>query len=68
MIIILKQGASDAAIAQVEEKLTEHGYQPNVTRGTDDTIIAALGTPHVAEKEVVAPQLQAFDEIGRAHV
>ncbi len=63
MIIILKQGASDADIAQVEEKLTEHGYQPNVTRGTDDTIIAALGTPHVAEKEVVAPQLQAFDVV-----
>lgn len=63
MIIILKQGATDQQIAQVEEKLTEHGYQPNVTRGVEDVVIAALGTPHVAEKEVVAPQLQAFDVV-----
>lgn len=61
MIIILKHGATDADIATVSEKLTEHGYQPNITRGVEDTIIAAIGTPAISEKERVAPQLQALD-------
>ena len=59
----MKHGASDKDIAQIEEKLTEHGYQPNVTRGVEDVIISAVGTPHVDEKSVVAPQLQAFDAV-----
>ncbi len=63
MIIILKHGATDKDIAQVEEKLTEHGYQPNVTRGVEDIIVAAVGTPHVDEKSIVAPQLQAIDAV-----
>jgi 3-deoxy-7-phosphoheptulonate synthase len=45
VIIILKHGATDADIDAVKEKLTEHGYQPNVTRGVEDTIVAAIGTP-----------------------
>jgi 3-deoxy-7-phosphoheptulonate synthase len=65
VIIILKHGASDADITAVSEKLIEHGYQPNVTRGVADTIVAAIGTPNVAEKEVVAPQLQALDAVER---
>ena len=63
VIIILKHGATDEDIAAVSEKLTEHGYQPNVTRGVADTIIAAVGTPAVAEKDLVAPQLQAMDAV-----
>lgn len=63
MIIILKQGAGDEEIATVSEKLLEHGYAPNVTRGTTQTIIAAIGTPNLAEKELVAPQLQALDAV-----
>ncbi len=65
MIIILKHGASDADIAEVSEKLTEHGYVPNVTRGVADTIIAAIGTPALAEKEMVAPQLEALEAVER---
>lgn len=63
MIIILKHGTSEADIAVVSEKLKEHGYQPNVTHGTEDTIIAAIGTPALSEKELVAPQLQALDAV-----
>ena len=65
MIIILKRGATDEDIAAVSEKLTEHGYQPNVTRGVEDTIIAAIGSPSPVEKELVAPQLQALDFVER---
>jgi 3-deoxy-7-phosphoheptulonate synthase len=63
VIIILKHGATDADIDAVKEKLTEHGYQPNVTRGVEDTIVAAIGTPSLTEKEIVAPQLQALDSV-----
>lgn len=63
MVIILKHGVTDEDIETVSEKLREHGYQPNVTRGVADTIIAAVGTPSLSEKELVAPQLQALDSV-----
>ena len=65
MIIILKRGASEEQIGAVSEKLHEHGYQSHITRGVEDTIIAALGAPSLQEKELVAPQLQAFDWVER---
>jgi 3-deoxy-7-phosphoheptulonate synthase len=63
MIIIMKHGASEEDLAAVCEKLEEHGYQPNITRGTADTIVAAIGTPSLPEKELVAPQLQAMEAV-----
>ena len=60
MIIILKRHASDAEIATVSNKLIEHGYTPNVARGVEDVIVAAIGQPSLQEKELVAPQLQAL--------
>ncbi len=61
MIIIMKHGATDTDIAAVSEKLAEHGYSPNITRGTEDTIVAAVGTPSLETKELVAPQLLALE-------
>lgn len=67
MIIILKRHASDANIdadiETVSNKLKEHGYTPNVARGVEDVIVAALGQPSLQEKELVAPQLQALDSV-----
>ncbi len=63
MIIIMKHGASNEDIAAVSQKLEEHGYQPNITRGAADTIVAAIGTPSLSEKELVAPQLQAIEAV-----
>lgn len=65
MIIILKHGSGEEAIAAVSEKLEEHGYAPQVTRGTEETIIAAVGSPAMTEKAIVAPQLQALDAVDR---
>ncbi len=65
MIIILKHGSGEEAIAAVSEKLEEHGYMPSVTRGTEETIIAAVGSPDMTEKAIVAPQLQALDAVDR---
>jgi len=61
VIIIMKHGATDTDIAAVSEKLAEHGYSPNITRGTEDTIVAAVGTPSLETKELVAPQLLALE-------
>ena len=63
MIIILKNQATPADIETVSAKLREHGYTPNVTVGTEDTIIAAIGTPSLQEKDLVAPQLRAMDAV-----
>lgn len=57
----MKHGATDTDIAAVSEKLEEHGYTPNITRGSKETIVAAVGTPSLEQKELVAPQLQALD-------
>ena len=65
MIIILKHNASETDIETVSAKLREHGYTPNVTVGTEDTIIAAIGTPSLQEKEMVAPQLRAIQAVER---
>jgi 3-deoxy-7-phosphoheptulonate synthase len=63
VIIILKPNPTQAEIDTVAAKLTEHGYAPNVTRGVEDVIIAAIGKPSPQEKEVVAPQLQALSMV-----
>lgn len=65
MIIILKHGATEDDIETVSAKLRGHGYQPNITRGVEETIIAAIGVPSVEEKEMVAPQLQALECVDR---
>lgn len=65
MIIIMKHGATDQDLATVSEKLKEHGYMPNVTKGTHDTVVAAIGTPSLKDKESVAPQLQALASVDR---
>lgn len=63
MIIILKRNSSEADIETVSLKLQEHGYTPNVARGVEDTIVAAIGQPSLQEKDLVAPQLQALDSV-----
>ena len=65
VIIILKKNADEAAIQTVTEKLQEHGYTANVTYGVSQTIVAAIGTPQLAEKELVAPQLEAMEDVAQ---
>jgi 3-deoxy-7-phosphoheptulonate synthase len=63
----MKHGATEEDLAAVEEKLKEHGYTPIVTRGVEETIVAAVGAPSLAEKEIVAPQLQAFESVTQVY-
>jgi len=44
MIVNMKDGASEQQIEHIIERVREAGYQAHVTRGTERTIIAAVGS------------------------
>jgi 3-deoxy-7-phosphoheptulonate synthase len=68
VIIILKHGSGPEAVQIVSEKLTEHGYEARVIYGTEETIVAAVGSPSMTEKAIVMPQLQALDVVDRVQI
>ncbi|MBI5574805.1 MAG: 3-deoxy-7-phosphoheptulonate synthase [Deltaproteobacteria bacterium] len=43
MIIVLKAGSTDGEILLVEEKIKSHGLSAHISRGTERTIIGAIG-------------------------
>lgn len=43
MIIVMQKGASDEALAAVEKKIVELGYQPHVIHGETRNVIGAVG-------------------------
>src|SRR5882762_1680080 len=57
MIVNMSDGATEAEIEHVIERIREAGYQPHVTRGTQRTIVAAVGSGrrHEIEALQVAP-------------
>ncbi len=50
MIIIMKNGASGEALAEVEKKIVELGYQPHVIHGETRNVIGAVGDERGKEK------------------
>jgi 3-deoxy-7-phosphoheptulonate synthase len=44
MVINMAAGASEAELQHVIERIKECGFQPHVTRGTERTIVAAVGS------------------------
>ena len=70
MIIVLKSGASDGEIADVERRITAMGYRPHTIRGQLRTVIGAIGDDRGKERlrsleslesvESVTPILQPF--------
>jgi 3-deoxy-7-phosphoheptulonate synthase len=70
MIIVLKSGASDAEVADVERRITAMGYRPHTIRGQLRTVIGAIGDDRGKERlrsleslesvESVTPILQPF--------
>ncbi|MCI0348761.1 MAG: 3-deoxy-7-phosphoheptulonate synthase [Acidobacteriales bacterium] len=44
MIINMREGATEAEINHVVDLVTEAGFEPHLTRGTERTIIAAVGS------------------------
>src|SRR5690242_4541608 len=70
MIIVLKSGASDREIADVERRISAMGYRPHTIRGELRTVIGAIGDDRGKERlralesletvESVTPILQPF--------
>ncbi len=44
MIIAMRAGASDEQINHICERIREFGYAPHIIRGTERTVIAAVGS------------------------
>src|SRR5271168_974117 len=57
MIVNMSEKATEEQIAHIIERIREAGYQPHVTRGTERTIVAAVGSGrrHEIEALQVAP-------------
>ncbi len=57
MIVNMSDSATEAEIEHIIERIREAGYQPHVTRGTQRTIVAAVGSGrrHEIEALQVAP-------------
>jgi 3-deoxy-7-phosphoheptulonate synthase len=57
MIVNMSEKATEQEINHIIERIREAGYQPHVTRGTERTIVAAVGTGrrHEVEALQVAP-------------
>src|SRR5260370_5800483 len=57
MIVNMSEKATQQEIEHVIERIREAGYQPHITRGTERTIVAAVGSGrrHEIEALQVAP-------------
>ena len=44
MIVNMSEKATEQEINHVIERIREAGYQPHITRGTERTIVAAVGS------------------------
>lgn len=64
MIIILKQGSSDAQVADLERLLTARGLGVHISRGAETTIVGAIGALD-AEKAPLADQLSSIAYVER---
>jgi 3-deoxy-7-phosphoheptulonate synthase len=65
MIIILHGGATDQNVDEVVGKLRENGYDANVSRGVERTIIGAVGAPEEPQKELLAERLATLPFVER---
>jgi 3-deoxy-7-phosphoheptulonate synthase len=52
MIIVMEKDASDVAVAAVEAKIRAHGLDVNVSRGTERTLIGAIGDERKLDPEM----------------
>lgn len=53
MIIVMENGASDAQIEGVVKKIKEFGLETNVSRGTERTVIGAIGDERKLDQELI---------------
>ncbi len=53
MIIVMENGATDAQIEAVVNKIREYGCEANVSRGTERTVIGAIGDERKIDQEAI---------------
>ena len=53
MIVIMKHGATDAAIKEVVREITEHGLKADVIKGEKSTVIGMVGDTSAINKDDV---------------
>jgi 3-deoxy-7-phosphoheptulonate synthase len=53
MIIVMENGATDAQIEGVVKKIKEYGCDANVSRGTERTVIGAIGDERKIDQEAI---------------
>ncbi len=62
MIVVMKQGASQAQIAHVTERIKEMGLTPHVSQGQFRTVIGAIGEEAVAKQEMLR-QIEGVEQV-----
>src|SRR5439155_24786730 len=55
MIIVMQPDADEKAIAAVEAKILAHGLQVHISRGTERTLIGAVGDERKLDPEMFDP-------------
>jgi 3-deoxy-7-phosphoheptulonate synthase len=63
MIIVMKKGASDQALAEVEMKIVELGYQPHVIHGETRNVVGAVGDERGKEKLQTLESLPGVERV-----
>ena len=60
MIVIMKHGATDAAIKEVVREITEHGLKADVIKGEKSTVIGMVGDTSAINKDdvLVLPEVE----------
>lgn len=62
MIVVMKQGASQAQVTHVAERIKELGLTPHVSQGQFRTVIGAIGEEGVAKQEMLR-QIEGVEQV-----
>jgi len=62
MVIVMRSGASQQEIEQVAKKIGAHGLTPHISRGTERTIIGAIGDERIL-REVALEALPGVEKV-----
>ena len=63
MIIVLKSGASDEQVAEVERRIAAMGYRPHTIRGELRTVIGAIGDDRGKERLRSLESLETVESV-----
>ncbi len=62
MIVVMKQGATEAQVVHVAERIKELGLTPHLSRGQFRTIIGAIGEEGAAKQELLR-QIEGVEQV-----